>query len=320
MISVIMAAYNAAQYIEQAIESILNQTYKEFELIIVDDGSTDRTLEIARRYAAQDSRVRVLTMNHGGVAKARNLAIEAAHYPWIAAIDADDIALPERLEKQLRAAEREPDVVVWGTYLTRIDINGGVLGTLALGPTSKDAFYAIDRTKQVIELFNPTAMFRRDIALKVGGYDPRMVPSEDSELWDRMSDYGPVMVLPEPLLLYRLHDKSLSMTQQDRQKMLHRFPIERRKAASEGQVLTLDEFVAHYHRRPSWERFTTYMLNRSKYSGKMASIHLAQKRYVRAGVLLALAVLFHPRFMLSRLWTDRILHKVAPSAAPWTNE
>lgn len=310
MISVIMAAYNASAYISLAIESILNQTYTKFELIIVDDGSSDDTLAIARRYAAQDSRVKVIALEHAGVAKARNTAIEAAQYPWIAAMDADDIALPERLAKQLAAAEREPDVVVWGTYLTRIDINGGTLGILQLGPTTREAYFAIDKTKQIIELFNPTAMFRRDIALKVGGYDAQMVPSEDSELWDRMSDYGPVMVVPESLLLYRLHPKSLSMTQQDRQKMLHQFPIERRKAMQEGYTLTFDEFQARFNRRPLLDRFQTYMLNRSKYNGKMASIYLAQRVYSKAIPSLLLAVAFHPQFMLSRLWSDLVVQRL----------
>ena len=306
MISVIMAAYNAELYIKEAIESILKQTHTRFELIIVDDGSSDSTLAIANQYAAQDSRVKVISLGRSGVAKARNTAIEAAQYPWIAAMDADDIALPTRLEKQLAAAEREPDVVVWGTYLTRVNINGGVIGDLNLGPTTREAFYAIDKTKHLIELFNPTAMFRRDIALKVGGYDARMVPSEDSELWDRMCDYGPVMVVPESLLLYRLHPKSLSMTQQDRQKMLHEFPVERRKAQQEGRVLTFEEFEAGYQRRPFVQRFRMYMLNRSKYNGKMANVHLTQRRYVQAGTSLALAVMYHPPFMLSRLWTQYV--------------
>ncbi len=121
MISVIMPAYNAEAFIAEAIESILGQTFREFELIVSDDGSTDGTVGIALRFAALDSRVRVLRNAHLGVAQNGNLCLDAARYGWVARMDADDVALPHRLARLLDAARAEPEVLLWGGYGRRLD-------------------------------------------------------------------------------------------------------------------------------------------------------------------------------------------------------
>ncbi len=114
MISVVIGAYNAERYIARAVESMLAQTYTDFELIAVDDGSTDRTAAILRSCAARDARVRVIEAAHQGISGAANRGIAAARQAWIARMDADDIALPHRLERQLAAAAAAPEVVLWG--------------------------------------------------------------------------------------------------------------------------------------------------------------------------------------------------------------
>ena len=309
MISVVMPAYNAADFIGEAIQSILDQTYTDYEFIIVDDGSTDGTAAIIQSYAERDPRIRLIENPHGGVCEARNTAIRQASGDWIVLMDADDIARPHRIERLVQAAEADPEVVVWGSYLTRITINGDVIGNIEVGTTSKEAFYAIDRTQRLIEMFAPTAMFRRDIALKVGGYNPLLLVAEDSELWDRMADYGPIVTVPESLLLYRLHDKSLTMTNQDMITMLHGFPPARQRARAEGRDLTVEQYIEDYSNRPLRQRLATYMLNRSKYYGKMASIVWARRQYPLAGVYLALSIAVQPRFMLTRIWNDFIFKK-----------
>ena len=210
MISVIMPAYNAAAFIGEAIESVLNQTFPDWELIVIDDGSSDDTVDIVEAYISKDSRVRLIRNEHGGISKARNAGIQAARYPWIAILDSDDIAVPERLEKLVAAAEADPEVIIWGCDLHQINSNNEVIGTIQTGPTSKEEFFALDRTKTHIAIQN--AMFRRDIALRVGGYNEQMVAGVESELWDRMTEYGPAVVIPEPLVRYRYHPQSISAT------------------------------------------------------------------------------------------------------------
>ncbi len=127
MITVIMAAYNAANFIAYAIESILNQSFANWELIVIDDGSTDNTIEIIKNYIQLDQRVRLIQSQHIGVCQARNIGIQSAKYSWIAIMDADDIALPQRLEKQINAAIANPDVVAWGSYVQHISPTGNIL-------------------------------------------------------------------------------------------------------------------------------------------------------------------------------------------------
>lgn len=265
MISVIMPAYNGERYIGEAIESILNQTFRELELIVVDDGSNDSTVEIVQGYVDRDNRVRLLQNEHGGACKARNTAIEAARYPWIAAMDADDVALPERLSIQYAHAQDEPDVVVWGSYMMRMDANGDDLKPFDDGPTSKDAFYQLDLTQEIISLYNPTALFKRDVALAVGGYDPNplLVAGQDSELWDRMADHGPIVVIPQILLRYRMHGSSISTQKMAKQKMLLTYPPARRRAQAAGQDLTLEQFIADYNDVSPWEKATRALHNQS---------------------------------------------------------
>lgn len=302
MISVIMAAYNGANFIRQAIESILNQTYQDFELIIVDDGSTDNTVEIIQSYAAKDPRVRLIQNAHGGANKARNTAIAAAKYPWIACMDADDVAVPERLETQLKAAEAEPDVVVWGSYMAQINAEGKVIGAIQIGPTTREQFYGLDRTKNVIMVVNPTSMFKRDIAMQVGCYDERLKAAQDVELWDRMAEYGPVLTIPKKLLQYRLHGDSISATKFFDQRMLHGYVLARNKAKQEGREISLDEYIHDYNNRPVLERFFRDMHNRGRHHYRTTGVFLSRKQYARAAWSLLLSVVLSPRFSLGRVW------------------
>jgi glycosyltransferase involved in cell wall biosynthesis len=301
-VSVVLTAYNTEKYIRAAVQSILDQTYSPDEFIIVDDCSKDKTVEILREMAGQDARIRLIALEKNvGYANARNVAMEQAAYPWIAIMDADDVAYPERLEKQRKAAQGDPEVVVWGSYMTRITENGDPLGMVDGGPTSKEAFYAIDRTQKLISLFAPTSFFRKDIALKVGGFRQENVPSEDSELWDRMAEYGAVVVLPEPLLNYRQHWNSISVVRMVDQIMMHEYIIERYRQRMEGHELTVAEFKAAYQNRPFLERISRNLLVRSMARGRKARFAKSQKDYFGIVYHGVMSLLLHPkRYLFGR--------------------
>ena len=294
MISVIMPAYNAESYLQEAIDSILNQTIKDLELIIVDDGSTDRTVEIIQSNLDRDPRIRLIQNEHQGANKARNTAIMAAKYPWIGAMDADDIAEPNRLERLLQAAEEDPEVVVWGSYMNQINQQGKITYKIRVGPTSKAEFYALDRTKDLIALYNPAAMFRRDVAIQVGLYDERLKAAQDSELWDRMAEHGPVVVIPEFLLNYRVHDKQMSLVRLAEQRKLHGFPKARNKAKAEGKTLTLDQYLEDYKNKPLPERIRRFIRFRSDYYYRKAAAHYDKREYSQLVFSLTIAFLMRP--------------------------
>ncbi|MDX1993014.1 MAG: glycosyltransferase family 2 protein [bacterium] len=307
MISVIIPAYNAADFIGETLDSILRQTYQQFEVIVVDDGSTDNTVEIVKQYAAKDDRIRLIQNDHGGACKARNTAIAAAKYPWVAAMDADDVMRADRFEKQIKAAEQNPEVVVWGSYLTQINIKGEPIGTIRVGPTSVEEFNAVDRTQHAIVVTNSSAMFKRDVALQAGCYDERLVAAQDTEFWDRMANYGPVVVIPEPLVSYRLHGQSISAKKFFKQRMLHDYVIARNKAKARGETITMEQYIADYNNKPPLVRFQRSMHNQGRFYYRNAGVMLAQKKYPQAALSLAVSAVLSPQF-----WLRRVVNRFVP--------
>src|SRR4051794_15062175 len=179
MISVVMPVFNGQRFLAEAMDSLLAQTFRDFEIVAVDDGSTDETPAILRRYAERDARVRVIRGNHAGISAALNRGTEASTHAWIARMDADDVAMPDRFAKQLAAAGTHPDVVVWGSYANHVDAGGKVLGLSKCGPTSVDEFRKLRSAGEDCYVIHPTSMFRRDAFDRAGGYDGRFNYCED---------------------------------------------------------------------------------------------------------------------------------------------
>lgn len=221
-VSVIMAAYNAEEYIAEAIESVLCQTHNRFELIIIDDGSTDSTLEITKRYAAQDARIRSVTQPNMDQPASLNRALAMASNEWVAVLDADDVCMPERLERQLRALVDRPLARVLGTYAIEIDARGAKRGVIIRGPTTVAEFQEMLRREIRISLVHPSVIMHRPTILALGGYDGRYGAAADIDLWSRVSDRHVVMSLPEPLVYYRIHEGCMSVTRFfEQQRMTH---------------------------------------------------------------------------------------------------
>ncbi|WP_088240717.1 glycosyltransferase family 2 protein, partial [Calothrix rhizosoleniae] len=225
MISVVMPAYNASEFIDAAIESILNQTYRDFEFIIINDASTDNTLDIINAYAAKDTRIKVLNQpKNAGYTQAIKWGIKEAKYQWIARMDADDISLPERLQKQIEAANKNPNVVVWGTYIRHINSQGDIVSNgVSVGAKTEADFHENIDNGHLVSLPHPTWLVKKEVLIKSGGYDSSFEPAEDFELLSRLIDYGPLLVVPEHLLLYRVHSQSISMQKFFFQQKITRF-------------------------------------------------------------------------------------------------
>ena len=302
MISVVMASYNAEKFLVPAIESILNQTFTNFELIIVDDGSTDRTLEIIERYANQDTRIWVIYSDHGGASQARNLGIKAAQYSWIAIMDADDIALPQRFEYQVETIKAMPNLVGLGTAVHHINSRGEILSVSPLGPKTEEQFYQMRREGHVVNLNHPTAFFKKDIILKVGGYQAEFFPAEDLELMDRMANYGPILSLPEPLLLYRVHSQSGSMQRFFFQRQVMRYVRYRHLARLAGKPLpTFDEFLQEREQQPKLKRLLKYFQTRGMFYYRKAGLLIGDKKYWAGIFYLGVSIFYHPDYSIRRL-------------------
>ena len=240
-VSVIMPAYNADKYIKEAIDSILGQTFTDFEFIILNDCSTDRTEEIILSY--HDPRIVYLKNEKNlGVAATLNKGLAAAKGEYIARMDADDISLPERFQQQVIFLEEHPQVVALGSAVEQFS------GDKTLGMRS---FAANGRQMDIDMLFScglahPSVMLRAEAIFAQAGYDPDYEGLEDYELWWRLSGKGDIEALPQILLRYREHDKQV--TKKPSKEYLVRFR-RLKKRQMEALGLAADEVYAESYYR-----------------------------------------------------------------------
>jgi glycosyltransferase involved in cell wall biosynthesis len=214
-VSVILAAYNAQQFLPATMDSLLRQTFTDFEIVAIDDGSQDSTGQILDTYAAKDARVRVIHKANGGQVRAAIDGIAASTAPLIARMDADDIAVPDRLSKQVAFMDAYPEVVLLGGAYQLIDEKSRLLTTIPQ-PTDDATLQNICLTGRC-PICQPLAMFRRDAYEKTMGYRPDFSPAEDIDLWLQLGEIGQLACLPDVLLQYRQHGNSLSEKKQQLQ-------------------------------------------------------------------------------------------------------
>jgi len=215
-VSVVISAYNAHRYLAEAMESILAQTFRDSEVIVVDDGSTDDTKKLLDGYAARDNRLHIISRPNKGLTVSLNEALAAVRAPLIARMDADDVALPERFAKQVQFLAEHPDIVCISSAVELIDPFGVHIGVLT--PPADHA--AIDTSLLKGNggaIIHPAAMMRTEVVRQVGGYQEKYNNSEDLDLWLRLAEVGKLANLPETLLKYRRDLGSVSHTKRDNQ-------------------------------------------------------------------------------------------------------
>ena len=217
-ISVLLSCYNGARWLDGAINSVLSQAFEDYEFIIVDDGSTDNSPEIIKRYAEQDARIVVIAKSNTGLADSLNVGIQQACGEWIARLDADDICEPARLEKQLAKARSNPSLVFIGSSLLVIDENGTVLKIFRY-PASHGLLV---RNLRTARKFPPhsSAFYRTDVVRSIGGYRTRIRRSEDWDLWLRLSEVGQLAAMDEPLVRIRKHSGQISHDESGRRQKI----------------------------------------------------------------------------------------------------
>jgi glycosyltransferase involved in cell wall biosynthesis len=246
-VSVMMPVYNAERYVGKAIESILSQEFGDFELVIVNDGSTDGSLEILRDYAERDRRIYLTSRPNVGLVGSRNELLDAARSDLVACMDADDISLPDRLEKQVEYLREHPDCVLVGSRVIIIDPDGQPLQIMGQHLEHE----AIDRALMNGEgqiIYNPSVMFRKRVAQQVGAYRREFDWAEDLDLFLRMAEVGRLANLPEPLLAYREHLSKTGHVHVQRQSTGARGALE---AAHRRRGRAVPEWLARFEvRRP----------------------------------------------------------------------
>ena len=204
-----MSAYNAAAYLRESIDSILAQTFGDWEFIIIDDGSTDDTLSILRAYESRDKRFRIISRANTGLTKALNEALGHVRGEFIARMDGDDISLPQRFEREIAYMREHPDCVLLGAQIELVDPLGLKIAIdhRKLDHDEIDAELLAGKGGSIV---HPVAMMRTDAVKKIGGYQEHYNNSEDLDLFLRLAEVGRIANLPEVLLKYRRHPESVS--------------------------------------------------------------------------------------------------------------
>ena len=206
-VSVVIPVWNGECYLKQAIESILAQDFVDFELIVIDDGSTDRSAEIVTAFA-HDPRVALHKQANAGVVAARNAGLRVAQAEFVAFLDADDIAKRDRLSKQVAYLQANPEVAVVGSHITYFSDKDGDLRTQEFPSNSDQVASALESGNPLAQ---PAVMLRKSMAIAAGGYRAAFkFGAEDYDLWLRLSEKHPLANLPEVLTLYRIHPDSLT--------------------------------------------------------------------------------------------------------------
>ena len=214
VVSVVMPVYNGEAYLAEAVESILSQTLRDLELVIIDDGSTDGTASILRRYGQADRRVRVQIRTHRGLVAALNEGCGLARGTYIARMDADDVALPDRLQKEVAFLEAHPDVAVVGGCQDVVNEHGDVIERIRMPEGDADIRARIGQENA---MSHPTAMFRKEVFERVGGYRLAVAYAEDYDLWLRIAERHQLANLPDTVLRYRIHAGASSVRSRKQQ-------------------------------------------------------------------------------------------------------
>jgi glycosyltransferase involved in cell wall biosynthesis len=199
-LSVVLPVYNGEAHLDEAIRSIRTQTFTDFEFIVIDDGSSDRTLEILEEHAREDERMRVRTRANRGLIDTLNEGLAMARGDLVARMDADDIALPARFERQVAHMSETPECVLLGSSFDFIDEAGAATRPYHCFIHDVTIRHALPIEGAVL---HPAAILRRSAALRVGGYRPGYVAAEDYDLWHRLAHIGRLGNLAESLMRYR---------------------------------------------------------------------------------------------------------------------
>lgn len=215
LVSVVMVVRNVERFLPEAIESVLDQTFRDFEFIIVDFGSADKSKEIAGSYAGKDSRIRLGEIPPSSYIEAKIAACLLPTGRYIAIQDADDVSLPNRLQDEVNFMEKHPGVGLLGGAVRWIDAQGQSLRTVDDYPTEDDKIRAV--LKERNPFWHPTVLMLREAYVRAGGYRLPSAPSDDYDLWLRISEHYQCANLKQVVLKYRIHSQQLSLRQRNQQ-------------------------------------------------------------------------------------------------------
>lgn len=207
IISVVMSVYNSEKYLSESIESILSQTFSDFEFIIIDDGSTDKSNSILNKFARSDARINIITnLENIGLANSLNKGLHIAKGDYVARMDSDDISYPKRFEIQIEFMKNNKAYGVVGGNIDIIDEKSNYVKTLSFPKTHNQILWYLCFQNPIA---HPTTMIKSNLLRKVNGYK-NYISSQDYDLWQRLSNITKLFNVDQSLLKYRVHGSNIS--------------------------------------------------------------------------------------------------------------
>ncbi len=305
-VTVLMSVYNSEAYLREAIESILNQTFKDFEFLIINDGSKDKSLGIIKSY--KDQRIRLISRENKGLTLSLNQGIDLAQGEYIARQDSDDISPPYRLEKEVKFLDDHPKVGMVGSNYTIMDKKGKHIVTTNVFTHPDDLKIAQVTCNQY---GHGSVMMRKSVLAKTGYYDKKVGYVEDYDLWTRISRVADIANFEEPLYFYRRNEAGVTLQNHELQ-INQTFAV--RDKAFEHYLKHRREYkILSYH--PSGHH---YKDRKAALYRDLAYLYRNKRRHFGAARMLVLAILFQPKNKRNYRLLAKTLLK--PSRPNWEYE
>lgn len=296
-VTVIIPLYNGSKFIDEAVQSCLNQTLRNLDLLVVDDGSTDNS--VARLQTIADARLRILSFNHQGLCGVMNQAILHCGTEYVARLDQDDVCFPNRLETQIGFLMDHPEIVAAFGLVTRISAKGRIFGHYSLNTTESYQIY----DPRIHGCPTQSAMcVRRDHLIGIGGYRESLYPADDLDLALRLSECGNIVILNKVLVKYRIHSNAATLPHFREMQVKSRFAVRLWELRSEGKPeITINQFLDLEGRKP-WPSMVRGILHdRGQYLFRRAGLHIGDGRHIKGLVALLIAFCCYPTNTIHRL-------------------
>ncbi|MEA5622624.1 glycosyltransferase family 2 protein [Nostoc sp. UHCC 0251] len=316
-VSVVIPAYNAMAYLPETLDSVLKQTFADFEVLIINDGSTDRIVSWASEII--DSRVKLISQENQGLSGARNTGIDHAQGKYIAFLDADDVWEPTKLEKQVCCFQENPDAGVVYTWSLLVDEHGKPTGRIFASQLEGQVWGQLLVEMDVISN-GSSAVVRRDCFEAVGVFDRNLAAAADLDMWLRIAAKYPFAVVKEPLTLYRQHSSSMSKNRQrmfqDLQKVIEKAF---QSASLEMLYLRNQAYASLIMMSQAWWSVDEGDSKTAKFWQQQAYLHYSKiqysDRYIRLSIAIILIQLFGPKgYEGFRKWTRAMYRMILNQA------
>lgn len=304
-LSIVMSVKNGQKFLSRAIESILNQSFVNFEFIIVNNDSVDNTSRILKYYKNLDSRIKILiNSNNETLYEGRTKAINKTKYDWFALMDADDECDKNRIKEQVNFINKNKldNLAVVSSYGKYINYKNNIIGNRYTGPVSLIEFEKLFKQNQSFSIIDPSAIINKKIFFQVGGYLKNNIAA-DLDLFYKIAENGfKILTVKKPLYYYRVHETSYSVKNSMKQcEVTHYINFNMRQRRNNKKEISEAEFYKKYWNN-FFYRIPRKILDYSKTHYKISAYYFIQKKFFFSILNIFFAFIFSPRYTLKRLY------------------